>query len=321
MKDERLDDLIDQHLNGAMSDAARRELEERLLHSAADRARFWELAETHVLVHEGVQQRLAEPEANPASAGSIPIALPRVTPRFVWLQWRPLTAAAVGLMLGMFCTSLVWAYVGPHAGKVVRLLQEGFESGALETLPGLPRETGVWSGDVARVVAAENGLQPRSGAKMLRFVSATFPGENARQSAWGDVYRLVDLRGQVTDGRAVLRLTASFQAARFPTGEEYSCSVELCALEHELTEAPEPLALPWVRENSAATALRKVPLQSDGGWQEAAVEVPVSPQTRFILVHLAVLRVKPYPPAEPVQFGGHYLDDVKLELLTRPSPP
>jgi len=319
--DERLDDLIDQHLNGVLGDAERRELEERLLHSAADRARFWELAETHVLVHQGVQQRLVEPAASPASAGSAPAALPRVTPRFIWLQWRPLTAAAAGLAIGMLFTSMVWAYVAPHAGKVMLLFQEGFESGAPETLPGLPRATGVWAGDVARVVAAENGLQPKSGANMLRFVSATFPGENARQSAWGDVYRLVDLRGQVGAGKAVLRLSASFQAARFPVGEEYACGVELCALEHDLEDAPQPLALPWVRENCASAARRKLPLPGGGGWQEATVEVPVSPQTRFVLVHVAVLRAKPYPPAEPVQFGGHYLDDVKLELITKPRTP
>ena len=51
MNDERLDQLIDAHLNGEMTEAERRELEERLLHSAADRARFWELAETHTVLH------------------------------------------------------------------------------------------------------------------------------------------------------------------------------------------------------------------------------------------------------------------------------
>ncbi len=36
MNDERLDNLIDAHLNGAMSRDERIELEERLLHSATD---------------------------------------------------------------------------------------------------------------------------------------------------------------------------------------------------------------------------------------------------------------------------------------------
>src|SRR5205814_4369 len=143
------------------------------------------------------------------------------------------------------------------------------------------------------------------------FVSATFAGENAKHSAWGDVYRLVDLRGRVGEGRSALRLSASFDGVRFPAGEEYSCYVELCALEEDPAGAPQPLTLPWVRENSASVAARKVPMKGDGVWQEAAVEVPVSTQTHFVLVHLAVLRRKPYPPVEPVQFSAHYLDDVK----------
>lgn len=64
MKDERLDYLIDQHLNGALSQEERCELEERLLRSSADRARFWELADAHVLVYAGLQQHLAAAEAH-----------------------------------------------------------------------------------------------------------------------------------------------------------------------------------------------------------------------------------------------------------------
>jgi hypothetical protein len=323
MNDERLDDLIDQHLNGTMSEEARRELEERLLHSAADRERFWQLAETHALVHEGIQQQLAEPAAHVVHAER-PV-LRGWRPRSVWFQWRPLTAAAAGVVFGMLCTSMVFAYAAPRfAGAkaaVWRLVSESFESGMVETLPGLPRQTGVWSGDTARVVTAEQDLNPKDGVKMLRFVSATFAGENAKQSAWGDVYRLVDLHGRVGEGTSVLRLSASFDGVRFPAGDEYACFVELCALEEDPADAPQPLTLSWVRENSASVAARKIPMVGDGAWQVAVVDVPVSPQTRFVLAHLAVQRQKPFPPSEPVQFGAHYLDDVKIELLSKPHSP
>jgi len=319
MNDERLDYLVDQHLTGAMSAEERGELEERLLHSAADRAQFWKLAETHVLLHEGIQQKLAEATPNPVHIEHPVMTQARM--RSYWLQWRPLAAAAAGLVLGMFCTSMVFAYASPKLARVRRLWSESFESGIKETSPGLPREAGVWFGDEARVVATPENVKPKSGAKMLRFISATYAGENAKRSAWGDVYRLVDLRGQVADAKSALRLSASFVAAQFPVGEQYSCSVELCTLDRDMTDAPEPLGLPWMRENSAATALRKFPMKGDGAWQEATVEVPVSPQTHFVLVHLAVLRVKPYPPTEPVQFEAHYVDDVKLELFTKPSSP
>jgi hypothetical protein len=90
MTDERLDQLIDAHLNGAMTDDERRELDARLLHSAADRGRFWQLSETHVLLHEGLQQRVTEPPL-------------KSTPRRVShpLRWLAAAAAiAVGCVLG-----------------------------------------------------------------------------------------------------------------------------------------------------------------------------------------------------------------------------
>lgn len=318
MKDERLEHLVDAHLNGIMNEGERRELEERLLNSAADRARFWVMAETHVLIHEGMQQGLAQPEILPLDQ---PKSGERAQRRHVqppvWLQWRPLTAAAVAV----FCTSVVWAYVGPYTGKAVTLMRESFESGTAETLPGLPQAARVWSGDLARVLVADGNVQPKNGTKMLRFISATHTGENAKFSAWGDVYQLVDLRGRVSNEKSVARLSASFNASRFSAGEDHLCKLELCALDMEFADAPKPLSLPWIRENSASTALRKFPMKGDGVWQEAAVEVAVSPQTRFILVHLSVMRAKPFPPVEPVQFSGHYVDDVKLELRTQPLLP
>ena len=309
-KDTQLD-LIRRYLEGTATREETQSLETLLLNDPGLRREFL---------------RYANVDAALAGTRRPQYLVARDRKRVAWLQWRPLAAAAAGLVIGMFCTSVVFAYTSPKfamaKAAVARLLwSEGYESGPAVILPGLPRKTGVWSGDEARVVGVENGLKPRTGSKMLRFVSATFAGENAKKSAWGDVYRLVDLRGQVGKGKATVRLTANFDGVAFPAGEEYACFVELCALEEDVAEAPQPLALPWVRENSASVAGRKFAMKGDGVWQEAMAEVPVSPQTRFVLAHLAVLRRKPFPSAEPVQFGGHYADDVKLELLTQLGAP
>lgn len=316
-------DLLHGYLNDTITDADVPRLQSLLRESSDARRMLRSLC----TVEEKLQECAA---ADPATLRLIGTQRQRAPdtgsrPRYRWLRWRPLTAAAAGVILGMLCTSVVFAYASPRfalaKAKVGRLFSDSFESGTTETLPGLPREAGVWAGDEARVVTAENGVKPKRGAKMLRFISATYAGENAKHSAWGDVYRLVDLRGQAGDGKAVLRCSASFDGARFAKGEEYSCFVELCALEEDPAEAPQPLVLPWVRENSASVAGRKFPMKGDGAWQEATVEVPVSSQTRFVLAHLAVLRRKPLPSSEPVQFHAHYLDDVKLELLTQPGTP
>ena len=89
MNDERLDQLIDAHLNGEMTEAERRELEERLLHSAAERVRFWELAETHAVLHEAMQRQLAGGAAMAATP-------PRASLLAAWRRWSlPWAAAAV----------------------------------------------------------------------------------------------------------------------------------------------------------------------------------------------------------------------------------
>ncbi len=301
-KETRLE-LIRRYLEGTATAEETRHLETLLLSDAGLRREF--------LRYAHLDAALAE-----RRTAATPPALKHRT----WMQWRPLTAAAAGIILGMFCTSLVFAYASPRFATTARRLlwNEGFELGVRQTIPGLPNKTDGWFGDEARVVDAENGVQPKNGSKMLRFLSATFAGENAKQSIWGDVYRLVDLRGQIREGRALMRVTANFNGTHFPAGEEYSCDVELCALEEELANAPQPLALPWVRENSVAVGARKFSMKGDGLWQEAVAEVPVSPQTRCVLVHLAVLRRKPFPPAAPVTFNAHYLDEVKLELLSLP---
>lgn len=307
MTDERLDDLIDQHLNGTMSDKTRAELQERLLHSATDRARFWELAEGHALLHEGLQQQRAE------------AVKPRARQRSVWFQWRPLTAAAAGITLGMFCTSVVFAYVAPRTPSGTVLMREGFESGVVRTAPGLPKETGVWGGDDAEVVAAMGDLKAKTGERMLRFGSATHAGENAPKSAWCDVYRLMDLSGLAGEEMASLRLVANFASTPVPAGEEYVCYLELCTVEEGVMPAALPDSLTWYRENSSAIATRKFPLKGDGNWKAINVVMPLPPQARYALVHVAVMRAKPARSAEPVQFGSHYVDEVKLELISPPG--
>jgi hypothetical protein len=304
MTDERLDDLIDQHLNGTMSHETRAELEERLLHSATDRARFWEMAESHALLHEGLQQQRTEAVA------------PRVKPRTVWFQWRPLAAAAAGIALGMFGTSMVFAYVAPRTPSRTVLLREGFESGVVSTTPGLPKEASVWSGDEAEVVEGTDQLKAKGGSRMLRFSRATHAGENAPKSNWCDVYRLVDLSGVASDEGVSLRLVANFASTTMAKDEEYVCFVELCTVEEGTLPTALPDSLTWYRENSAAIASRKLPLKGDGNWKAVNVMMPMPPQARHALVHVAVMRAKPARSAEPVVFGGHYVDDVKLELIS-----
>lgn len=239
-----------------------------------------------------------------------------LTPRSPWMQWRPITAAAAGIVLGMFGTTMVWSYVVPRAARRVAVLREGFESGVTRTVPGLPATPDVWSGDEAEVVPESDHLKAKTGARMLRFMHATHVGENASKSTWGDVYRLVDLGSPAGENPDSLRLVANFAATPFSADEEYVCAVELCAVQEGELPTPLPADLPWYRENSASVAARKMPLKGDGTWLPINIVMALPPQARYILVHVAVMRSKPARSAEPVQFTGHYVDDVKLEIVS-----
>lgn len=237
-------------------------------------------------------------------------------------SWRPLKAAAAGLAVGVFSASVAWAVALPWLAEARLAIQmvfsESFESSVAATLPGLPRDCGVWWGDQATVVPAEQGLKPKSGGKMLRFVSATHSGESSPRSQWGDVYRLVDVRGLAGESRTMVRLSASFAEAPVGEGEQYACSVEAIALDLDRDSLPAPLLLPWVRENGSSSSWRTFPMVGHCQWQEVSVEVPISPKTQFVLLHLAVTRKSPAIKSGSVHFSGHYLDDVKLELVSGP---
>jgi anti-sigma factor RsiW len=132
MNHDHLDALIDAHLSGVLSPEQHSELESRLLHSAADRARFWLLAETHSLLHQAAQQNLgtAEPARKPRRAG-------------YWLSWRSLAAAAAGIVFGMLFTSVVFAYVAPKSAvaeaKAFVVADADFETGSPPPAQGIPR--------------------------------------------------------------------------------------------------------------------------------------------------------------------------------------
>ncbi|MGB8165917.1 MAG: hypothetical protein WCF18_00395 [Chthoniobacteraceae bacterium] len=236
-----------------------------------------------------------------------------------WLSWRPLTAAAAGIVLGMFCTSVVFGYVGPRVvEKVKAVFSEGFESGMTKTAPGVPRVAGQWSGDEAEVVTSTPEVKAHGGAKMLRFLSATYPGENSPRSQWGDVYRIVDVRGLAGAGSTVARASASF-ARGAATGEErFACRVEAYALDQDLGTLPPALSHTWLQQNNSATGSRRAVLTSTGRWQEVSVELQITRETRFVVLHLAMVQEEPTLKSGGVQFPSQFMDDVKVELITRP---
>ncbi len=317
MNDERLDDLIDAHFNGVMTAAERCELEARLLHSATDRARFWEMSEIHVTLHESYQHM---PRGSERAESFVSIR----DKLFVSIRDFPLITAASGVMFGMFCTSMVFAYVVPKmeatTSRLFSLVDGSFEEKSGRVHTGFPSEFGIWSGDHAEMT----GGMARDQKQALRFLQAERePALPDYGAASCDVYQLVDLRSLKADaglGEATLELSAQFCDARPVTGEKVKF---ICRL-YVFTGSPNALPAEWPLSQKDALASGSGTRDSNGGsvgtWHSVSTRVLMPPQADFAVVHL-VLHQPKNPPSTIATFGEHFADDVRLTLKTQPTLP
>ena len=252
-------------------------------------------------------------------------AEPQARPFTRWFTWRPLTAAAAGIVLGMLCTSMVFGFVVPTAGKVMTLLQEGFESGPAPLVTGVPIEPGKWSGDFAEVVGEQQGVKPSKGKKMLRFLRADYEGKGRFEGNYfADVFRLIDVRPyqrEFVDGGAVVQLSAAFNAFAFPTEEAFGGSVAVHAL-NVATDVDGSRLSEWSIESESLAMARNHRLNLDrdpGTWQRLGTELRLPPNTEFLLISISVNHST--PSQRRASFDGHFVDNVRLSMARRAPLP
>ena len=275
MKPNELYALIEDCLDGRLSETDAAKLSALLEESAAARARYWEAASIHGLLEhtmQGVSLRVATGQALPT--------IPRINR---WLAWYPLTAAAAGIVLGIFCTSVVFAYAAPSLGNVAIIFEDSFESGPAPLAKGVPFEPGQWSGDYAEVVGEQQSVKPGSGKKMLRLLRGDYEGKtNAKGSHVADLYRLIDVRPyrqEFEDGSAVVQLSAEFNAFEFPSGETYNGKMTLHAFDTE-TATNGSLRTVRVWDDSCLGAAGTGPVRLDRNpatWQRLTIDLRLPP--------------------------------------------
>ena len=241
-----------------------------------------------------------------------------------WLSWRPLTAAAAGVVFGIFCTSVVFAYIAPSLGKVMTLLDDSFESGPAPLVTGVPVEPGLWSGDYTEVVGEQQGVKPENGKKMLRFLRTDYEGKPSPEGGMiGDLFRLIDMRPyrkEFADGGAVVQLSAEFNAFEFPAGERYICSLVIYALDAETATNGSMRGNIASNEALLGVQQRSIILdRSPATWQRLTSEMRLPPDTDFLLVRIFNLNAGKSVPRQT--FAGHYLDDVRLTMARRDPMP
>jgi hypothetical protein len=260
---------------------------------------------------EGTRELLTSPEMAESSRSKS------------WFAWRPLMAAAAGIVFGMLCTSMVFAYALPSASvvstKVLSLANACFESGSQVPALGVPAAAGEWRGDYSRVVTAENGITPKKGQQMLRFLRSDNELSSKNESSYvGDVVQVIDmrsLRAEMSGAEQMVELSAWFNSISTP-GVRYEFAVKAATFRGDISDAPRL----WLdRDASASSSNHFVVADSDlGTWQRVAVPLMVPPDADFIVINCAVV-FKGSQLQGATEFPGHYLDHVEMRLNRSPG--
>jgi hypothetical protein len=315
MKPNELDALIDDCLEDRLSESDATRLSALLEQSAEARARYWQTASVHGLLEHSLQNaslRVVTGQALPTS--------PKINR---WIMWRPLTAAAAGLVIGLFSASVVLAYVVPLA-RSMTLLDDSFE-GSTALASKVSLEPGVWRGDHAEVVGAEHDVKPESGQRMLRFLREHFQGKPRPMGGHiADVYRLIDLREhrqEFINGGAVVQASASVNAMPFPESEKFGCAISIFALDAEsLPESASYIGTALENEANAMARSSRTKLDRDpSSWQRLTTEMRLPANTEFLVVRLHINQL--FESDDSSTFTGSYADDVRVVLTPRSPLP
>ena len=221
-----------------------------------------------------------------------------------WLSWRPLTAAAAGVVFGLLCASVVWAMVVPGNKMQVRqLLSRGFEDAGLRLERGFPDAAGVWNGDRAQVVRSESAAE---GQHVVRFGPA-----GKRRFSY--VNGMVDVTGLGRDGkseRPELRLTVNVRAVKGNRlAQRYT--LRLAAFAEDAAAVKEQ----WfsggeASERALGFASRVLDVNQDG-WATLDASLPLPVGARHLVVSIGAATVDSTAPKV-----AHELDALRLELIT-----
>ena len=317
-----------------------RSLEQRLLHllqAVRDTRNTSARTELNALLRENADARATMPRLmvdeqalisrfrddsivallEPPQAAASPLSTSRR-----WLAWRPLAAAAAGLMIGLFSASMVFGFGVRPSDRVMSLIQESFESGPPPIVTGMPQELNQWSGDFSEIVDAQQGMKPKEGRRMVRLLRSDFEGKtSSKPSQQGDLMRVVDVRPFLREaggGEVVITLSALLNATPFPDAESYEGAVTLWAL------GPSFPTEESLMEDALAHSVGICrPIDRDvNTWQSASTRLLLPPGTEMVLLKVS-FSPKPVsgrslsPLPDHVSFAGHFVDDVRASVTVR----
>jgi hypothetical protein len=224
-----------------------------------------------------------------------------------WLSWRPVTAAAAGLMIGVFSSSLVFGFTMLNKPHIDFVLFDSFEDRDLGLQAGIPTAADVWSGNVRGWRAQDGEVIPAEGQSLV-----TLPKVEKRRFSYA--YRIVDMAKfpMLALGQSrQLEVTARFRGTA--KGVRNSFQIRLATFIEDSATASRI----WEKDQINERALNhvvKTEHAEDTDWITVRSVVDVPAQTTTVFMSLAAANGVNEPSSH------HFLDDVKIRLITHDKP-
>jgi hypothetical protein len=186
-----------------------------------------------------------------------------------WLSWRPLAAAAAGIVLGIFCTSAVFGYSSLRKERrlVLPVVDGSFEAMQVPVKAGFPAVAGLWQGDEG---IRESRADAPDGAHALRLNPVK---SGARQFSY--VHQIVPV-----DAAGRLELSTAFHVG----GDARQRAIARITSYDVPADQVRSLA-PHLLEDATSSAQRAITFEGNG-WQKVHLSLQLPPGTRCVVIAL-----------------------------------
>jgi hypothetical protein len=339
--DERFEELWTDFLEGEITADGMVELQSLLQDQPHLQTKAGDLLQTHRLLSFALQdvptagesfvRRTLEklPQADGTFREAVLERIQRAAPNNTAARrrtWHSAAAIAAGLLLGIVCTTVVFAYVDPAKSRATTLFEESFESGPAPQVTGVPLETDQWAGDFTEVVEARQGVTPESGSKMLQFLRGDYAGRSLPNSFGSDVFRLIDVRPyrrEFAGGEGVVQLSALFNSVDFPAEGAFECTLTIFAVDAEIVNN-QALKIEGTLSGESLAYSRSSRLLLDRDpttWQKVSNELRLPKQTDYVMVRIGISDVARRKGKSSPGFVGHFADHVQFVIAHRPEIP
>jgi hypothetical protein len=192
----------------------------------------------------------------------------------------------------------------------------GFEVNRVQGI--WPTGPGVWGGDMATIVPAEQGVKPRRGKNMLRFHHGNFRSSGSANGA--QVCQVVDLskvKEAVRAGRVRAFASVFYNRVAGNAQTDTSFSVSLIAY------AGSPRQHFSLSQRRASVGRVHTGLDSDANpatWEKLAAGLRLPKNTDFLVIQIQAAE-NIFNNLKGVEFDGHYADSAFVTLVADPPAP